>query len=180
MSDSAASRVAPTPGGSLVEPPDVVVKAGFSKNLADADPQIQIAFPRVRLDWRNLHPDLDLKVDYTYRGPASQLELFKKGRAQDPNTGNWILVDRTKRVTDKDGTINLGEHNFYPSKAADVYIVCGTNILWPLPKDNPGYAARAALYVELGRLWERYGLVSGATWAFSWRDEPHVQIAATA
>lgn len=159
-----------------MEPPEAVAKAGFSKDLADADERIRTAFPRVRLDWRVAHPDLDLKVDYTYRSPALQLELFKKGREQDEH-GNWVLVDRTKRVTDKDGTINKGEHNFYPSKAADVYIICGANILWPLPKDNPGHEARAALYIELGHLWERYGIVAGATWKYAWKDEPHVQVA---
>lgn len=160
-----------------MEPSPEVVKAGFSKDLADCDQRIQDAFPLVRADFIKLHPDLDLKIDYTYRSPALQFELFKKGRTLDQISGQWVLTDRAQRVTDKDGVNSKGEHNFYPSKAADIYIRRGINILWPLPKDNPEYTDRNALYEELGRLWERRDVTSGATWRFAWKDPPHVQVA---
>lgn len=161
-----------------MEPSIEVAKAGFSKSLADCDPRLQAAFPLVRAEWRARHPTLDLRCDYTYRSPALQFELFKKGRAQDEH-GNWVLVDRNARVTDKDGTFNRGEHNYYPSKAADVY-VCEADtsrgsILWPLDKNHPDFHERNSLYLELGHLWEQHGLVSGATWKYAWKDAPHIQ-----
>lgn len=162
----------------MSEPSDAVVKAGFSKSLDDCEYAIRTAFPLVRAAFCTAYPPLDLRVDYTYRSPALQMELFKKGRTLDAS-GHWILTDRTMRVTDKDGTTNKGEHNFYPSKAADVYVMerDGT-ILWPLPAAHPGYLERHAMYEALGHLWEAQGLVSGATWKFAWKDEPHVQLAA--
>ncbi len=161
-----------------MEPSPDVVKQGWSKDIADCELQIQNAFPLVRDEFCAANPGLDLRVDYTYRSPAVQFELFKKGRSLDAASGQWVLTDRLKRVTDKDGVVNKGEHNFYPSKAADIYICKGPAILWPLDKDNPLYDERNALYVSLGHLWEKHGLVSGATWKYVWRDEPHVQVKA--
>lgn len=160
-----------------MEPSPEVVKAGYSKDTRDCDQRIQDALPLVRAQFCEQNPGLDLKVDYTYRSPALQLELFKKGRKLDPESGQWVLVDKLLKVTDKDGTINKGEHNFYPSKAADIYITRGTEILWPMPKDSPLFAERNALYVALGHIWEAHGIVSGATWKYNWKDEPHVQVA---
>lgn len=160
-----------------MEPSEAIVKAGFSKSIDDCDQKIRDAFPLVRAEFcAQLGAGYDLRCDYTYRSPALQFELFKKGRTQDEH-GNWILTNRLERVTDKDGTVKKGEHNFYPSKAADVYITKDGAILWPLQKDSPLYAERSALYIALGRIWEKHGLVSGATWKFAWKDEPHVQLA---
>lgn len=158
------------------EPPDIIIKLGFSKSLDDCDKRIRDAFPIIETEFCSVYgPGYGLLCDYTYRGPLLQFDLFKKGRSQDAS-GQWVLTDRTARVTDKDGTVNKGPHNFYPSRAADVYATKDGKILWPLPNDNPLYAERSALYVALGRIWEKHGLVSGATWKYAWKDDPHVQL----
>lgn len=151
-------------------PSAAVEKAGFSKSLDDCDHHIRAVYFDARNDFRAMNPDLDLKVDYTYRSPALQFELFKKGRALDQASGQWVLTDRTQRVTDKDGVNSKSEHNYYPSRAADIYITRGDKILWPSSENN-------ALYIELGHIWELHGLVSGAIWKFAWKDMPHVQVA---
>lgn len=157
-----------------MEPSEAVAKAGFSKSLEDCDLQIQKAFPLVKSAFCAAHPELNLRVDYTYRSPALQFELFKKGRVLDIASGEWILVDTALKVTDKDGVVKKGEHNYYPSKAADIYITHEDKILWPNRKD----AAVTTLYEELGALWVAQSLISGATWKHDWKDDDHVQVAA--
>lgn len=155
----------------------MVARAGFSKSLEDCDQAIQVAFPLVRDEFCAAHPGLDLHVDYTYRSPALQFDLYKKGREQDPATDQWILKDRAARVTDKDGTIRVGKHNYYPSKAADIYIKradgsqpTGYKILWGT---NP---EETTLYVALAEIWKKHGVASGALWT-SFKDWPHVEVA---
>ncbi len=160
-----------------MEPSPEVLKAGFSKSLDDCDQRIRDAFPLVRKEFCASFPGHDLRVDYTYRSPAVQFELFKKGRSLNPATGQWELTDRLKRVTDKDGVVKKGEHNFYPSKAADIYITVSGTILWPVPKDSPNYNDVFSLYVALGHIWGKHGVMSGAVWPYAWKDEPHVQVA---
>lgn len=158
------------------EPPADIAAQGFSKSLDDCDQRIRDAFLLVRLEFCRNNTGHDLHVDYTYRAPALQFELFKKGRTLNAETGQWELTDRAARVTDKDGTIKKGEHNFYPSKAADIYIVAadgdeprGFRILWGSTPEEQ------ALYVALAYIWKAHGIASGALWA-SFKDWPHVQV----
>lgn len=160
----------------MIEPSEAVVKAGFSKSLDDCDQRIRDAFPLVRAAFCQSNPGHDLHVDYTYRSPALQFDLFKKGRTQDA-TGQWVLTNRAERVTDKDGTVKKGEHNYYPSKAADIYIVVadgsqerGFRILWGTTPEEQ------SLYLDLASLWKLHGVASGALWP-SFKDWPHVQVA---
>ena len=142
---------------------------GWSKDISDCHSSIQQAFPRVKTAWDAAHPDMPLRVDYTWRSPAIQFELYKKGRAL--TNGAWVVVDPKQVVTEKDGFKDPGQHNVYPSQAADIYITKGGQILWgQKPEETP-------LYVELGRLWEKEGLVSGMTWKYHWKDPDHVQVA---
>ena len=75
------------------------------------------------------HPDLvtvfqevvkgfDNTIIYGERTPTEQFELYKQGRKQDAN-GKWVIVDKSKVVTYKDGTTNKSNHNYSPSKAVD-------------------------------------------------------------
>lgn len=151
-----------------MEPSPEIAKQGWSKNLADCDPRIRDAFGPVREEFCASFPGHDLHVDYTYRSPALQMELYKKGRTQDA-TGQWVLTDRSARVTDKDGTVKKGKHNYYPSLAADIYVTAGGHILWGVN------AAEQSLYVALGGIWKKHGLASGALWA-TFKDWPHVEV----
>lgn len=60
----------------------------------------------------------DHTIIYGYRDPKLQFELFQKGRKLVD--GEWIITDKKKVVTYKDGTINKSKHNLKPSEAADV------------------------------------------------------------
>lgn len=154
----------------MIEPSEAVKKAGFSKSLDDCDALIQAAYPLVRAEFIARHPNCDLHVDYTYRSPGLQFELFKKGRELDTATGQWVLTDRSARVTDKDGTIKKGKHNFYPSKGADIYITRDGKIIWGV---NP---EEQALYIELANIWKAHGITPGALWT-TFKDWPHVEVA---
>ena len=151
--------------------PDAETAArGWSKSISDCHELLRLAFPPVNQDFCAAHPDCTLKVDYTWRSPALQFELFKKGRAQIG--GRWVVVDKSQVVTDKDGT-DLSHHNIYPAAAADIYIVQGGRILWP---DSSNQAV-CSLYTELGHMWEQRGLISGATWKYTgFHDWDHVQV----
>jgi peptidoglycan L-alanyl-D-glutamate endopeptidase CwlK len=62
----------------------------------------------------------DCSVIYGNRSQMEQWELYKKGRAYNNNTLQWEIVDQSRVVTYKDGTINLSNHNYSPSRAVDV------------------------------------------------------------
>jgi len=143
--------------------PQEVKEKGWSKNINDCHQKIKDAFPLVEEAFKQSHPDCYLKVDYTYRSPEFQFELYKKGR--ELKDGQWVVVDKTKVVTQKDGK-TLSHHNVYPSQAIDVYVVKNNKIIW----------SDSELYTELGNLWDKQGLVSGATWKFSWKDYSHTQV----
>jgi peptidoglycan L-alanyl-D-glutamate endopeptidase CwlK len=60
----------------------------------------------------------DNTILYGHRDPALQFELYKLGRKLE--NGEWIIINKSKVVTYKDGTNNLSMHNYSPSKAVDV------------------------------------------------------------
>lgn len=142
---------------------------GWSKDIADCHMAIQVAFPKVKAQFEAAHKDCTLKVDYTYRGPMVQLALFKKGRAMQ--SGQWVVVDPKAVVTNDDGVLKKGHHNTWPSQAADVYVVKNGKILWGQTAEEEVY------YMELGKLWEQVGIISGMTWKYHWKDPDHVQVA---
>lgn len=142
---------------------------GWSKDLASCHTAIQDAYPKVKAIFENSHPGMTLYVDYTYRGPQLQFELFKKGRALQG--GQWVVVEPKLVVTNDDGVVKKGHHNTWPAQAADIYIVNNGNILWGYKPEEQ------SLYIELGQLWEKEGLVSGMTWKYQWKDPDHVQVA---
>lgn len=151
-----------------MEPSPKVAADGFSKDIADCETVLQSAFTMVRLEFCRRYPDLDLHVDYTWRGPKLQAALYAKGR--ELRDGKWVVVDASKVVTQKDGVVNLGKHNFYPSKAADVYIKRGADFLWGTDSEQQ------ALYLELAEIWKSQGVASGALWK-TFKDWPHVEVA---
>ena len=68
----------------------------------------------------------DIMVVECHRSAERQNELWAKGRKVYPNgadpqkRSNWVLVDKSKIVTYKDGYEKLSRHQKYPSDAIDV------------------------------------------------------------
>lgn len=156
------------------EPSPAAKKQGWSKKLEDCHERLCIAHPQVEAEWAELHPELKLQLDYTWRSPEFQFELFKKGR--ELKNGKWVVVDKKKVVTEKDGT-KPSHHNVYPAQAIDVYIKRNGVMMWP--SDGDATVGHNKLYQELGKLYEKHGLVAGATWKYNWKDWNHVQVAYT-
>jgi len=129
---------------------------------------------------RYLHPFIALKLEdlldaiqaklpqgYTckmisaHRTPEDQFKLFKKGRAFQ--NGSWVIVERSKVVTHKDGFASLSRHNYQPSTAIDIGIF-----------RNNEYQSKPALYQAVGEA-KGLGLDWGGDWT-SFRDTPHLEI----
>jgi hypothetical protein len=142
---------------------------GWSKDLVDCHPALRKAFPIVKTQFETQNPGYTLKLDYTYRSPTLQFTLFQKGRQLE--NGQWIVMDKTQIVTDLDGTLHKSAHNLFPSQALDVLIIYKDQILWA--EDN---TPQIELYQRLGQLFIDQGLISGALWKFSWKDNDHVQL----
>jgi hypothetical protein len=142
---------------------------GWSKDLVDCHPTLRKAFPIVQAQFESQNPGYTLKLDYTYRSPALQFQLFQEGRQLE--NGSWIVVDQDKVVTDLDGTLHKSAHNLFPSQAFDCLIVKDNVILWA--EDN---SPQIELYKKLGQLFVDQGLISGALWKYTWHDWDHTQI----
>lgn len=59
----------------------------------------------------------DNTIIYGHRSPEEQFELYKKGRKLVDR--KWVIEDKGKIVTYKDGYEKKSEHNEYPSLAVD-------------------------------------------------------------
>lgn len=81
------------------------------ENLDTADKFLQLIFNQV-IEY------FDCSVLYGHRAPAEQFELFKQGRRLE--NGVWVIENKSKVVTYKDGTDKKSMHNEYPSLAVDV------------------------------------------------------------
>lgn len=164
-----ASVTIPFGGPDNTAPAADVLARGWSKSISDCHPRIRAAWPIVQQAFIAAHPDCTFRVDYCWRSASFQLELFKLGRSLVD--GQWVVTDKSKVVTDKNGD-EPSFHQTYPAAAADIYVVRGGLIVWPNEHDD----AVCALYTELGHLWEQQGLVSGAVWRWKWRDWDHIQV----
>ena len=135
----------------------------FSKrskdNLSTADEQLQKLFNEVI-------KETDCTVIYGHRTPEEQFELFKNGR--EKVDGGWTVVDKSKVVTNLDGTTKKSKHNYFPSKAVDV-------VPYPLDwKDINSFKLLASVVkrkaLELG-----IDVEWGGDWK-SLKDYPHWQV----
>ena len=61
---------------------------------------------------------MDLTVVYGHRTPVEQFGLYEKGRKKQ--NGIWVVVDRSKVVTNIDGFDETSFHNYDPSLAIDL------------------------------------------------------------
>ncbi len=110
------------------------------------------------------------RIDFTvisgHRTPSEQFALFEKGRQFID--GNWIVVDRKKVVTNRDGTHNKSKHNELPSMAIDIA---------PYPIDWQDLTR----FIELSKVVKEEAEKLGIriTWGGDWKtfkDYPHYQI----
>ncbi|HUT86408.1 MAG TPA: M15 family metallopeptidase [Elusimicrobiales bacterium] len=115
--------------------------------------------------------DTDFSVLWGHRSKKIQFELFKQGRKLV--NGIWIIEDKKKIITNKDGKEKLSTHNFYPSKAFD---------LAPYPidwKNIPRFfylanvvKATASFLLNTGKISHR--IVWGGDWKM--KDYPHFEL----
>lgn len=134
----------------------------FSKrsrdNLSTASTNLQKLFNEVI-------KEADCTVICGHRSPEEQFELFKKGR--ENKNFKWVVVDKSKVVTNIDGRAKKSNHNYLPSKAVDVV---------PYPLDWNDIAA----FKKLGEVVKRKAKELGIkiSWGGDWqslKDYPHFE-----
>ncbi len=135
-------------------------------SISDAVREIVNAWPIIKSEFIRVSPGRYLVLNESYRSPERQLELFKSGRVYDPGTDTWLVVDKSKVVTNVDGVKVLGAHNYFPSRAIDVAVVDNQSgkVLW-----------EESHYQCLIGIAESVGLVSGGSWK-SFKDWPHIEL----
>jgi len=80
----------------------------------------------------NINSPLRLKVFYVIRTAEEQFELYKKGRKL--KDGKWIIVNKKKVVTSKDGYNKKSKHQEFDKegkgKAVDIVVLLNGKITW--------------------------------------------------
>ena len=134
----------------------------FSKrsrdNLSTASENLQRLFNEVI-------KEIDCTVICGHRSPEEQFELYKKGRVN--KDFKWIVVDKSKVVTNIDGRAKKSNHNYLPSRAVDVV---------PYPLDWNDISA----FKKLGEVVKRKAkeLDIKISWGGDWqtlKDYPHYE-----
>ena len=134
----------------------------FSKrsrdNLSTASTNLQKLFNEVI-------KEVDCTVICGHRSPEEQFELYKKGRVN--KDFKWIVVDKSKVVTNIDGRAKKSNHNYLPSRAVDVV---------PYPLDWNDLNA----FKKLGEVVKRKAKELGIkiSWGGDWqtlKDYPHYE-----
>lgn len=133
-------------------------------NLSTADISLQKV-------GRELIKHIDYSVVFGERTPELQFELYKKGRTEVD--GEWIITDKSKVVTYKDGYKKLSKHNYSPAQAIDI-----------IP--YPSRYSDVNKLKELGRMfmivasmmYDRGEIEKEIEWGGNWKtfkDYPHLQ-----
>lgn len=122
----------------------------------------------------------DCSIIYGHRTPEEQFELYKKGRKLV--NGVWVIEDKNKIVTYKDGIKDLSKHNKPISEAVDAI---------PYPEK---YDDMNAMYIFVGFVlgcaqalydegYMKHRVRSGIDWDRDWDikdqrlyDAPHIEI----
>ncbi len=118
---------------------------------------------------------IDFCVVYGHRTKEVQFQLYREGREFKDN--RWIISEEKKVVTYMDGTEKKSMHNYFPSKAVDIYP-------YPWPKSLPdqqiamahlvGFAKALACQLKI------QGVISSEfEFGYDWKnpyDPPHIQI----
>lgn len=104
------------------------------------------------------------------RTDAEQLELYKKGRQQQPD-GSWLIVNKDQVVTNAKSAAAGGKHG--KGEALDLWVVGvdGKPLLFPKDFAAAGLASRRdfdGVYAALGQLGKAMGLKWGGDWGRTW------------
>ena len=126
-----------------------------SRDIRLANPKWLLAWPQLK-DAFGMETGLNLEISTTYRSPKAQNDLYQIGRSRPPFG---------KTVTDCDGKKLLSKHNLFPSKAIDVYVHSSGKAIWD-----------ESLYLPIGPLAKRFGLVWGIKLRNGAIDLPHLEI----
>lgn len=124
----------------------------------------------------------DFTVIEGYRSLERQFELYKKGRKQI-DSGDWIVYDKKKVVTNIDGYKKKGKHNYDPSLAVDI---APYPELWKA--SNERFIYMIGIVMGIAKMFKDRGIIdnvieTGIDWDndnyindHSWIDKPHFQI----
>jgi len=88
---------------------------------------------------------------------------FSEGRAF--KDGNWIVVDKDKKVTALDGYKKKSRHNYLPATAVDIVLF----------RPNGEELESGPQEQKIGKGAAKYDLEWGGNWQ-GWQDLPHIQI----
>jgi len=70
---------------------------------------------------------MDIAILYGHRDPFEQFKLYQKGREEV--NGEWVIANKSKVVTTKDGFKKPSKHNYSPSLATDFAPFIGGKII---------------------------------------------------
>jgi len=121
---------------------------------------------------------VDFSIVQGHRPVEQQFGYYKRGRSVKPN-GTWYVTDRTKVITNIDGYIKKGKHNYDPSLAVDVVPYYNGKMDW---KDRERF--RNIVYFIKGIAYAMgYELRIGCDWDSDFenrdhklRDVPHLEL----
>ena len=136
---------------------------------------------RSKAVYDTLHPDLQRVIDIAlehcttdfslitgHRTVDTQFELFKKGR--EFIKGRWKVVNKKQVVTNIDGHLVKGNHNYEPSRAFDftVYIVNKPELTW----DKPHLSYIAATFMGYAHiLYDKGEITHKLRWGGDWDSD---------
>lgn len=130
-----------------------------SRDIKDAHPLLQAAWPKIRAAYQELMPGRDLFITCTWRSVNRQKELFAQGRTTPGDVVTWV-----------DGVTKKSLHNAYPARAIDVCVDEDADVT----KVKVSYDWR--LYSALDEICTGLNLEWGGNWSEKKRDRPHIQI----
>lgn len=136
-----------------------------TKDINTAAKPIRENWEKIKKDYEMAFPGKHLVITCVVRSVEEQQKLFAQGRTLGSD-GKWYTTDKSKIVTNVDGTSTMGAHNYSPARAIDVMVVDNTTgrETWD-----------EKFYAPLVKIAEKYGLESGGSWK-SFKDWPHIQI----
>jgi len=117
----------------------------------------------------------DFSVIWGRRPPKIQFNLFKKGRTL--KRGRWVITDKSKIVTYKDGYKKLSRHNVPAPEESTAVDLAPYPIRW---KDIGRFRFLAGGFLGIAHRLRMEGIIeSQFQWGGNWRsfkDWPHFQI----
>lgn len=128
--------------------------------------RLETCHPDLQLVFNEVIKFYDVTILYGHRSASEQFELFKKGRRE--SKGVWIVDNKSKIVTYRDGTNKPSNHQKSPSTAIDIIPYPFDND-WYGPEFNfmAGVVLRIAHEMGIGLRW-------GGRW--KWKDRPHFEL----